>query len=220
MNLRPAWFVSSPLRALSICGFARHHPADAKLLASFRREDLLRNARSSRLLRELEELNRPLERVVAVLAQRLFGRPTSKAVAKTLLAVIDIPMAMVRRCLLARHEVPEWLRQSLESAVRAVVRSGEESSWSPLTIQPGSTDSSEAAAMSNLILASVFLPLSHFGLSSSPLRATLVGKLGEQRFLTLYKLITLAAFAWLIASYRNAPSLIIWTPSSFAPGGA
>jgi uncharacterized membrane protein len=66
--------------------------------------------------------------------------------------------------------------------------------------------------MTDLFLASVFLPLSHFGLSSSPLRATLVGKLGEQRFLTLYKVITLAAFAWLIASYCNAPSLIIWTP--------
>jgi uncharacterized membrane protein len=66
--------------------------------------------------------------------------------------------------------------------------------------------------MIDLILASVFLPLSHFGLSSSSLRATLVGKLGEQRFLTMYKLITLAAFAWLIASYRNAPSFIIWTP--------
>jgi uncharacterized membrane protein len=66
--------------------------------------------------------------------------------------------------------------------------------------------------MTDLFLASVFLPLSHFGLSSSPLRATLVGKLGEQRFLTLYKVITLAAFAWLIVSYRNAPSLVIWTP--------
>ena len=37
--------------------------------------------------------------------------------------------------------------------------------------------------MSDLILASVFLPLSHFGLSSSRLRATLAYKLGEQRFL-------------------------------------
>ena len=47
--------------------------------------------------------------------------------------------------------------------------------------------------MSDLILASVFLPLSHFGLSSSRLRATLTDKLGERQFLTLYKLVTLAA---------------------------
>jgi AcrR family transcriptional regulator len=114
--------------ALSIYSFARQHPADAQLLASFRREDLLRNARNPGLMRELEELNRPLERVVAVLAQRLFGRPTRKAVAKTLLAVIDIPMGTVRRYLLAGHEVPEWLCQSLETAVRAVVSGVEESS--------------------------------------------------------------------------------------------
>jgi uncharacterized membrane protein len=65
--------------------------------------------------------------------------------------------------------------------------------------------------MSDLILASVFLPLSHFGLSSSRLRATLAAKLGEQRFLTVYKLVTLAAFAWLIVSYRRAPTIIVWT---------
>ena len=65
--------------------------------------------------------------------------------------------------------------------------------------------------MSDLILASVFLPLSHFGLSSSPLRAMLADKLGEQRFLTLYKLVTLAAFAWLIVSYRRAPTVIVWS---------
>jgi hypothetical protein len=44
------------------------------------------------------------------------------------LAVIDIPMGTVRRYLLAGHEVPEWLCQSLEEAVRAVVHAGEESS--------------------------------------------------------------------------------------------
>jgi uncharacterized membrane protein len=65
--------------------------------------------------------------------------------------------------------------------------------------------------MSDLILASVFLPLSHFGLSSSQLRATLADRLGEQGFLTLYKLVTLAAFAWLIVSYRRAPTIILWT---------
>jgi uncharacterized membrane protein len=65
--------------------------------------------------------------------------------------------------------------------------------------------------MNDLILASVFLPLSHFGLSSSQLRATLANKLGERRFLTLYKLVTLAAFAWLIVSYRRAPTLILWS---------
>jgi hypothetical protein len=50
--------------------------------------------------------------------------------------------------------------------------------------------------MSNFVLAALFLPLSHFGLSSSRLREFLVGKLGERRYLTLYKLVTVAAFGW------------------------
>src|SRR5262245_18502614 len=64
--------------------------------------------------------------------------------------------------------------------------------------------------MSNLVLASLFLPLSHFGISSSRLRELLGRTLGERRYLTLYKLITVAAFGWLITAYRRAPIHIIW----------
>jgi uncharacterized membrane protein len=65
--------------------------------------------------------------------------------------------------------------------------------------------------MSNLALAAIFLLVSHLGLSSSRLRDRLAQRLGEQRFLTVYKLITLAAFGWLIVAYRAAPTRIIWT---------
>jgi AcrR family transcriptional regulator len=114
--------------ALSIYEFVRQYPADARLLASFRREDLLRDARRPALLRELQQLNQPLEAAVTVLARRLFGRPTRRAVAQTLLATIDIPMGMVRRYLLAGSEVPEWLSEPLEAAVRAILGNAGESS--------------------------------------------------------------------------------------------
>ncbi|HKA52609.1 MAG TPA: NnrU family protein [Candidatus Binatia bacterium] len=64
--------------------------------------------------------------------------------------------------------------------------------------------------MSTLVLASVFLPLSHVGLSRSRLHELLVRKLGERRYLTLYKLITVAAFGWLITAYRRAPTHVVW----------
>jgi NnrU protein len=64
--------------------------------------------------------------------------------------------------------------------------------------------------MSNLALAAIFMLVSHLGLSSSRLRERLAQRLGEQRFLTVYKLITLAAFAWLIVAYRAAPTRIVW----------
>jgi len=65
--------------------------------------------------------------------------------------------------------------------------------------------------LTNLVLASLFLPLSHFGLSSSRLRSLLAERLGERRFLLLYQVITLIAFAWLIAAYRTTPRHIIWS---------
>jgi hypothetical protein len=114
--------------ALSIYEFVRQHPADARLLASFRREDLLRDARRPALIRELQQLNQPLEAAVTVLARRVFGKPMRRAVAQTLLAAVDIPMGMVRRYLLVGSEVPDWLRDPLEAAVRAVLRNAGESS--------------------------------------------------------------------------------------------
>lgn len=66
--------------------------------------------------------------------------------------------------------------------------------------------------MINLALASLFLPASHFGLSSTRFREVVVERLGEPRFLTVYKLITLAALAWLVVAYRRAPVLVLWIP--------
>jgi len=64
--------------------------------------------------------------------------------------------------------------------------------------------------MVNLVLASLFLPLSHFLISSTPLRAILVNLLGERRYLLGYSLLTVAALVWLIIAYRSAPGLPLW----------
>ena len=64
--------------------------------------------------------------------------------------------------------------------------------------------------MTNLVLAALFLPLSHFLLSSTRLRSVLVDRLGESAFSRSYSVLTLAAFAWLIIAYMHAPALILW----------
>ncbi|HXQ24165.1 MAG TPA: NnrU family protein [Candidatus Acidoferrales bacterium] len=69
--------------------------------------------------------------------------------------------------------------------------------------------------MTSLVLAAFFLPVSHFGISSSRLRDIVVRTLGEQPYRGLYSLVTLGAFAWLISAYRNAPTDLIW----IAPAG-
>jgi len=114
--------------ALSLYDFVQQHRQDARMLVSFRREDLLHDARSPSVIRELKELNRPLDDAVTDLARRLFGKATRKTVEQTVLAVIDLPLGAVRRHLVAGSALPAWLRDLLEVAVRAVLRVGKESS--------------------------------------------------------------------------------------------
>jgi uncharacterized membrane protein len=64
--------------------------------------------------------------------------------------------------------------------------------------------------MVDLVLASLFFPLSHFLISSTPLRAMSVNLLGEKRYSLGYSLLSVAALVWLIIAYRSAPSLPLW----------
>src|SRR5947199_10418747 len=64
--------------------------------------------------------------------------------------------------------------------------------------------------MIDLLLASLFFPLSHFLISSTPLRAILVNLLGERRYSLGYSLLAVAAIVWLIFAYRHAPAWPFW----------
>jgi AcrR family transcriptional regulator len=110
--------------AQSILEFCEQEPADARLLVSFRREDLLRTALSGQLADELEELNRPIETAVVELARRLYGRATRATLDRTLLAVFDLPYGAVRRYLIAGSKLPGGLRDDLARAVTAVLEDG------------------------------------------------------------------------------------------------
>jgi AcrR family transcriptional regulator len=111
--------------AQSILDFCEQEPADARLLVSFRREDLIRTAPSEQLADELEELNRPVEAAVVALARRLYGRATRAALNRTLLAVFDLPYGAVRRYLITGTQLPAELRGDLARAVNAVLEDGE-----------------------------------------------------------------------------------------------
>jgi AcrR family transcriptional regulator len=112
--------------AQSILQFCQQEPADARLLVSFRREDLIRTAPSGQLADELEELNRPVQAAVVALARRLYGRPTQAALNRTLLAVFDLPYGAVRRYLITGTKIPAGLRDDLARAVKAVLEMGSE----------------------------------------------------------------------------------------------
>jgi AcrR family transcriptional regulator len=105
----------------SIFDFCRSQPRDARLLVSFRYEDLVRAAPQGPLADELQELNRPVEAAVAGLARALHGRATPAAVGHVLLVVFDLPYGAVRRHLIAGVDPPQRLRADLERALRGAL---------------------------------------------------------------------------------------------------
>ena len=107
--------------ALSIIDFCADHPADARLLVSFRREDLIRSMPPGSLATELEELNRPVERAVVELAERLYGSRSRAALNRTLLAVFDLPYGAARRYLITGSKLPSYLAADLSDAIVAVI---------------------------------------------------------------------------------------------------
>lgn len=67
-----------------------------------------------------------------------------------------------------------------------------------------------------LISATVFFVASHFVLSFGPIRARLVGGLGEPVFLALYSLIAVGGFAWMVFAYIHAPFHDLWGDPAWA----
>jgi len=111
---------------LALHDFAVSHPADARLLVAFRREDLVSSVKSPELVEALLTLNTPLEDSLTDLARRLYGRASRTAVEQTALAVVDLPLGAIRRHLVAGTPLPRSLRSQLEAAIRAALVAGRE----------------------------------------------------------------------------------------------
>jgi uncharacterized membrane protein len=62
----------------------------------------------------------------------------------------------------------------------------------------------------SLVIAGVAFCGSHILLSSTRLRGSLRDQLGERGFLVVYSLTSLAIFAWFVAAYSAAPTIVLW----------
>ena len=116
---------------LAIHDFAIEQPADARLLAAMRREDLIGEVTDPNLRTALQQVNDQLRDALVVLARRLYGRATADAVERAACAVIDIPQGAIRRHLVNGNRVPRGLRSQLAAAIRAALlhrSTGEEGS--------------------------------------------------------------------------------------------
>ena len=66
--------------------------------------------------------------------------------------------------------------------------------------------------ITELVIAALVFVGSHFLISSTKLRAELVGRLGERAYLGLYSAVALILLAWLIRAYNKAPDIQLWWP--------
>src|SRR5215831_12319762 len=64
--------------------------------------------------------------------------------------------------------------------------------------------------MLNLIAASAYFLLIHFGVSGTKLRDTLVARLGEGPYRGAFALASLLGLVWMGYAYRYAPNIPLW----------
>lgn len=69
--------------------------------------------------------------------------------------------------------------------------------------------------MLNLIAASVYFLLIHFGVSGTRVRDVLVARLGPGPYRGAFALASLVGLAWMIYAFRHAPNVPLW---GFIPG--
>jgi uncharacterized membrane protein len=64
--------------------------------------------------------------------------------------------------------------------------------------------------MLNLVAASAYFLLIHFGVSGTRLRDTLVARLGAGTYRGVFALASLLGIAWMVYAYRHAPTMVLW----------
>ena len=70
--------------------------------------------------------------------------------------------------------------------------------------------------MTSLLAATAVFLLAHF-VPSTPLRPVLVKAMGEWPYRALYSVVALAALAWMILAYADAPREPLWTGLRYLP---
>lgn len=65
--------------------------------------------------------------------------------------------------------------------------------------------------MTNLALAVLAFVGGHFLLSSPPVRQPVASRVGERVFVGFYSVLMVAAFVWMVAAFRAAPFVPLWS---------
>jgi AcrR family transcriptional regulator len=106
--------------AVSVIGFARELPEDARLLLTLRPSDLLDGEPDSSFVDTLATMNAPLVARLDDFARQLYGKTDERTVEAVARAVADLPYGVVRRH--ANDDpMPSWLEADVAAGVRALL---------------------------------------------------------------------------------------------------
>ena len=115
--------VGAPLAfamAVSVIGFARELPDDARLLLTLRPSDLLDGEPDSSFVDRLATMNAPLLARLDDFARQLYGKTDERTMETVARAVADLPYGVVRRH--ANDDpMPSWLEADVAAGVRALL---------------------------------------------------------------------------------------------------
>jgi len=101
--------------------WVRTHPREARLLLAHRREDQLDGTWPAEQAARSERLGKDAGDALRGFTTRHFGRCTAEMLARTTLALVDVPYGAVRRHIGEGRTVPEWLDSLVEEAARAIL---------------------------------------------------------------------------------------------------
>lgn len=73
-----------------------------------------------------------------------------------------------------------------------------------------------ADTLQELLLATALFVIGHIALSARPVRAPLVGAIGDRVFTLVYSGAAIAAFLWMVSAYNRAPQYILWADTTSA----
>jgi AcrR family transcriptional regulator len=106
--------------AVTMVGFARELPEDARLLLTIRPSDLFDGEPDPTFSDTLAAMNRPLLARLDEFARQLYGKATARTVEAVARAVVDLPYGVVRRHAYDDTQ-PRWLGPDVADAARALL---------------------------------------------------------------------------------------------------
>ena len=108
--------------ALYMAQRVRERPREARLLLLHRREDFVDRGWPAKMRRRAEQLGRQVETELRAFSSRLCGRQDARTVRSIAYALVEAPVAAVRRHVAAEESPPAYVDGLIRTTYEAVIR--------------------------------------------------------------------------------------------------